>query len=240
VSISAHEFVTGLVVTLSINSGNLPTGLVAGDYWVIYVNAKDFKLASSYDNAMAGTAVAFTTNGDEMRTASFVPKPKDVWGEIETLIDSTHVTTKYPCQFISYAANIVRPIPTKMAWVPATFGNPGMNKQVREIAILFSSDFYGEANVGFSTDLSPKKIYETAQGSIAAPWGSFPWGAAPWGGLLRRRPLRVMVPRIHQRSSFMSISFEHEVCFSPWAIQGISFIGNNISEKVWHEGGGGV
>jgi hypothetical protein len=238
ITITAHGFSTGLIVTLSISGGDLPVGLVAGDYWVIKVAANTFKLAASYILAMAGTAVAFTDNGSEGRTASFVPKEKEVWGEIETLVDATHVTTKYPCQFVADAANIVNPIAAKMQWAPATFGNPGINKQVREISILFSSDFYGEANVGFSTDLSPTRLYETAQGSIAAPWGSFPWGSAPWGGTLRRRPLRVMVPRIHQRASFMSVSFEHEVCFSPWAIQGISFIGNNISEKVWHEGGG--
>ena len=101
---------------------------------------------------------------------------------------------------------------------------------------MFLADFYGDAEVSFSTDASPTTLYETISGSYPAPWGNFPWGSAPYGGVLRRRPVRVMVPRIHQRGSFLSIGFSHEVAFSPWAIQGISLVGNNISEKVWHQG----
>jgi len=124
-----------------------------------------------------------------------------------------------------------------MKWVPATFANPGINKQVRETSLLFLSDFYGLGTVSFATDISPQVLLETVTGSYSAPWGQFPWGISPWGASgPRRRPLRVMVPRIHQRASFLTVGFQHNTCFSPWAIQGISLVGNNIGEKVWMEG----
>lgn len=240
ITINSHGFLTGLKVALSINSGALPAGLSAQNYFIIRTGANTFKLAGSYDNAILGTPVTFTDNGDEAKVATFDPSESDIWGEIEA-VGTTTVTVKYPAQFILTTADVVAPIETKMVWSPSTFGNPGINKHVREATILFLSDFYGQGTVTFRTDLTPSTQDETVTGSIAAPWGRFPWGVAPWGGKCpRRRPLRVMVPRVSQRASFHIVGFEHAVCFSPWAIQGISLIGNNISEKVWHEGGGGV
>lgn len=56
IAITAHGFLTGLKVALT-TSGVLPTGLSAGDYYVIKVDANTIKLASSAALAAAGTAV---------------------------------------------------------------------------------------------------------------------------------------------------------------------------------------
>lgn len=238
ITINNHGFLTGLKIALSINSGALPAGLSSTNYYIIRSSANVFKLSSSYVGAIAGTPVLFTDNGNLGSTATFNPSESEIWGEVEE-VGATTVTTKYPAQFIVGSTDIVAPIETKMVWIPSTFGNPGINKHVREATIMFLSDFYGEGLVSYRTDLTAKTQYETVRGSMPAPWGRFPWGAAPWGGCCpRRRPLRTMVPRVSQMGSFHIIGFEHAVCFSPWAIQGISLIGNPVSEKVWHEGGG--
>ena len=177
------------------------------------------------------------TNASSLVVGQVIYQTDALWGEIAALVDATHVDMKYAVAFTSATAQILDPISVNMKWVPATFSNPGINKQVRETSILFLSDFYGEATVSFASDIQPYTTYENALGSMAAPWGLFPWGEAPFGvSAPRRRPLRVGVPRNHQRCSFLTVGFQHEVCFSPWAIQGISLIGNNISERVWMEG----
>lgn len=233
---NGHGFVTGLKVGLSINSGALPAGLSATDYWVINLGANTFKLADTYALAIAGTTAVFTDNGTTAKVLTFTPSSTPIWGEILT-VGATTVTMAYPTQFIYAAADVSDPIATQIKWVPCTFANPGINKQVRETTLLFLSDFYGAAEVSFETDISPQIEIEDVAGLMAAPFGYFPWGTAPWGGYApRRKPLRVGVPRIHQRCSFIVVGFEHAHCFSPWAIQGISLIGNNISEKVWMEG----
>jgi len=233
---NGHGFVTGLKVALSINSGALPAGLSATDYWVINLGANTFKLATTYALAIAGTTAVFTDNGTTAKVLSFTPNSTPIWGEILTVGAST-VTMAYPTQFIYANADVSDPIATQIKWVPCTFANPGINKQVRETTIMFLSDFYGAAEVSFETDISPQIETEDVIGLMAAPFGYFPWGVAPWGGYApRRKPVRVGVPRIHQRCSFIIVGFEHDHCFSPWAIQGISLIGNNISEKVWMEG----
>lgn len=235
ITFNANGYLTGTKIGLSISGGSLPAGLSARTYWVIRMTANVFKLADTYDLAIAGTPIDFTDTGSNAQTATFTPSNSIIWGTIAA-VGTTTLDVAYKCQFTLSTALVLAPIATSMKWVPTTFSNPGINKQVREIAIMFLADFYGSAEVSFATDASPSVLYETILGSYPAPWGNFPWGSAPYGGVLRRRPVRVMVPRVHQRASFLSVGFEHDVAFSPWAIQGISIVGNNLSEKIWHQG----
>ncbi len=60
---ASHGYKTGLKGQLT-TSGGLPTGLSAAtDYFVIYIDANTYKLASSLANAEAGTAVDITAQG---------------------------------------------------------------------------------------------------------------------------------------------------------------------------------
>lgn len=65
---TAHGYVTGMKCQVS-TSGALPTGLSpATDYFVIKIDADTFKLASSLNNAIAGTAIDITTDGTGTQT----------------------------------------------------------------------------------------------------------------------------------------------------------------------------
>lgn len=72
---TAHGMITGDgPVHVSNSGGALPTGLVAAtDYWVIKIDANDFKLASSLANAIAGTAIAVVTD-DGTGTQTLTPQ----------------------------------------------------------------------------------------------------------------------------------------------------------------------
>lgn len=67
---SAHGLTTGHgPVTVANGGGALPTGLAAAtSYWVIRLTANTFKLATSFANAMAGTAIDITTDGTGTQT----------------------------------------------------------------------------------------------------------------------------------------------------------------------------
>lgn len=55
---------TGQIVVVSVSGGSLPTGLSANTrYFVIVVSASVLKVATSLQNAISGTFVAFTDNG---------------------------------------------------------------------------------------------------------------------------------------------------------------------------------
>ncbi len=89
----AHGLQTGDGPFVVSNSGGaLPAGLVAGtQYWIIKVDNDNFKLAASFAEAGAGTAVAITTDGTGTHTLSDVDgsTKQIVWhkhGDIEATL----------------------------------------------------------------------------------------------------------------------------------------------------------
>jgi hypothetical protein len=73
ITISSHGYNTGLVVRAS-STGTLPTGLATStDYYVISVGSDTIKLASSYNNAVAGTAIDITGYGSNAATNTLTP-----------------------------------------------------------------------------------------------------------------------------------------------------------------------
>lgn len=69
-TISSHGYFTGLKLQVSTTT-TLPGGLSAStDYYVIYVSANTFKLATSLANALAGTYIDITSAGTGTHTAT--------------------------------------------------------------------------------------------------------------------------------------------------------------------------
>jgi len=65
---STHGFVTGLIAQVS-STTTLPTGLSgATNYYVIKIDTNTFKLASSLNNAVAGTAIDISGTGTGTHT----------------------------------------------------------------------------------------------------------------------------------------------------------------------------
>lgn len=68
---TAHGWTTGDQLTVANSGGALPTGVVVStDYYVILVDANNFKLATSFANALASTAIDLTTDGTGTQTAT--------------------------------------------------------------------------------------------------------------------------------------------------------------------------
>lgn len=235
ITYTKHGFITGDLVRAYATVA-IPTGInILTDYYVIRIDDNSFRLATSLANAQSNTYISFANNGVDGEYTKFSLQIADQWANVVS-VGTTTVVIDYPIPFRKSYVVVSNPIDCNMKWVPNAFQNPGINKQVRETSLIFLSDFYGTGRVSFKSDLSQSILYETVRGCVAAPWGMFPWGLGLWGEVIRRRPLRVGVPRIHMRNSWLQVGWHHKVCFSPWKIQGISLIGNNISEKVWHEG----
>lgn len=68
-----HGFATGRIVALSIDSGSLPAGLSATNYYVIVVDADKIKFATSLANAEAGTAEDITDTGTASKVMTVTP-----------------------------------------------------------------------------------------------------------------------------------------------------------------------
>lgn len=63
ITLASHGFATGDSIYLT-TTGALPTGLsIDTIYYVVYINATTFSLATTYANAIAGTKIATSSNG---------------------------------------------------------------------------------------------------------------------------------------------------------------------------------
>lgn len=81
VTLNSHGLIKGDCIHLT-TDGGLPTGLsVNTNYYVVYINANTFNLATSYANALAGTKIDTSSAGSGTHTLDWVP-----WGSA----DATH------------------------------------------------------------------------------------------------------------------------------------------------------
>lgn len=74
INAAAHGYTTGNGPYQLTTTGTLPAGLaLATNYWIIVVSAGVIKLATSYDNAIAETAVDITDDGAGIHTIAGMP-----------------------------------------------------------------------------------------------------------------------------------------------------------------------
>jgi hypothetical protein len=149
-----------------------------------------------------------------------------------TSISGDVATVQTDPGFTVAACTIFKAIATSIKWAPITFGNPAHMKQFNSLEVLFKSDFNGTAYIYFESDLDQNLDVVEIEGEPVGLWGSFEWGGAPWGGQPVRRPYRIWVPRSKQRSSQLSVNFQHKIGFSLWEMEGISISGEMGSEKT--------
>lgn len=84
---STHGLLTGDMIELT-TTGALPTGLSANtNYYVIYVDANTFRLATTLANAIAGTAIA--TSGTQSGTHNLRFTPHGIDGATNFLLPDT-------------------------------------------------------------------------------------------------------------------------------------------------------
>jgi hypothetical protein len=74
VTIASHGMSTGAVFQVTKSGSTFPSPLLAStNYYAIVVDANTIKIASSLNNALAGTAVNLASDGDEDDTITFTP-----------------------------------------------------------------------------------------------------------------------------------------------------------------------
>lgn len=210
-----------------------------------YADYQSTQTISAIDNT---NTILTISSSDTITAGSIVYQSATVFGTVASTnpIAGT-VTLTLPTPSLTVAGcDILAPISCTMSWAPVTLDNPGFTKQLSEATLVFLSDFNGQATVGFVTDVSPGVGTELIQGGAVGGWGLFAWGGpnevisggtinvlgAPFGGDPRRRQVRVSVTRNHQRCSLLTVSFDHSYAYSPWKLQGISLIGNLVSERT--------
>ena len=215
--------------------------LYLGDGLSAYVNQERKSLSYrdyvDYGFAATITAVNGTTitmsGTDDISVGDIIFQSATVYSIVESVdtIAGT-ATVSFDPTFVTGATDVLTAIPSRIAWVPITLGNPGILKQFREVTLLFKTDFTGSAELVFTSDTSPSSESETVDGTDIGLWGLFGWGEVAFGGTNNRRPIRLWIPRNMQRSTQLTVEFQHSTGYAKYQLNGISITANSGSERV--------
>lgn len=184
-------------------------------------------------SAIASRVITLSTGIDQVEVGDIVFQSSTAFGTIVEIDEpNSQVTVETDPGLSVASATILKRIECKITWVPVASGNPAILKHNHTATLLFKSDFAGTGALIFNSELSPYDESVPVVGRGIGLWGLFAWGQAAWGGARLRRPLPQLIPLNKQRSSLLTISFEHAYGFSPWQLQGLSVFGTPGTEKV--------
>lgn len=196
-----------------------------------YLDYADFAAAATI-TAINGSVISLSAGTDLVAAGDILYQSSTVFSII-TAVDSINstVTVQTNPGFAASSADLLKAIDCDMQWAPITTGNPAIQKHYHTVALIFKTDFQGTGYVTFSSDLSQFDESVPLTGTSLGAWGLFNWGQAPWGGESLKRPIRQWIPLAKQRSSQLTVSFQHSYGFSSWQLQGISVFGEPGTER---------
>lgn len=170
-------------------------------------------------------AVLTVTGSDSIEIGDLMYQSDTVYSFVTAVDGIGTVTTLDPVVFTLGPIKVYKAIKTRIKWIVEVGPSPAISKQFSELALFYRRYFPGTAYAKFSSDVAPGVVSVPIAGdSQSGGWGLFGWGDAPWGGDNSRKPVRVAVPREHQRCSQLSIEIEHSYAFADWEIQGTAFL----------------
>jgi hypothetical protein len=235
-----HNMVVGRYVTIT-GSDSVPS--IDGEYKILSVTSNTLNIGKVI--AMGGTTATIQTNVDDFQDiqtcfnlvvdnlnsdsgAFFSDYQKSTNNfEFELVVTSVNklnntVTVKDIVPVMFGDITLYKAIKTTVIWNPAFFGDPTLDKQVREGTIFFENSNFSKMTISYASDQSPSYESTEFQGMGNGDWGQFNWGVMNWGGVGAPVPLRTYIPLEKQRCRFINVKFEHSVSFENFSIYGLS------------------
>lgn len=114
---------------------------------------------------------------------------------------------------------------------PQFFGDPSLDKQVREGSAMFENSNFSTMTMSYASDKFPSFVDTVFERPGVGDFGQFSFGqGVNFGGIAAPIPLRTYVPLEKQRCRFLVVKLSHKVAFEKWSLFGISltFRGYNI------------
>jgi hypothetical protein len=139
---------------------------------------------------------------------------------VDPVLDA--VTGRVEIPFIANEIVHYKAYKKDVQWAPYSEGDVSLLKQAREGTLIFLSDDFSIAKMGYSSDLSPDFEFVQFERLGDGSWGKFVWGAHTWGGEGTSVPLRTFIPRGKQRCRYVNVRFTHEVARETFQLYGMS------------------
>lgn len=106
---------------------------------------------------------------------------------------------------------------------PQFFGDPSLDKQVREGTAIFENDNFSTFTMSYASDKHPSFVDTVFTRPGIGDFGQFNFGqGVTFGGVAAPIPLRTYVPLDKQRCRFLHVKLSHRVAFEKWSLFGIS------------------
>lgn len=228
ISITGTDSIPNIDGDYSIISTPSPTTLVIGKV-IAYSGTTGFlqtNLQSFEDIQACFNLIVNQLNSDNGAFYSNYDTSNDIV-EMEAIVvlvnknnNSVVLSTTLPYSFGQIT--LYKSFQTRVIWNPTYFGDPTLDKQVREGTLMFQNTNFSKVSISYSSDQSPS-FEETIFGGMGVgDWGQFNWSEVNWGGVAAPIPLRTYIPLEKQRCRFINVKFDHKVAFEKYAIFGMS------------------
>jgi len=153
----------------------------------------------------------------------------------EKVKNSNKVILSFHTNLIEGPVVLYRGIKSDVVWVPQSFGDASLMKQIREGTLLFENTVFYQASVGYASDLAPDFEFIDFDEAGVGDWGKFFWGDQNWGGEGSQAPLRTYIPRDKQKCRFLRPRFQHLIGREKFALFGLSLTFRVISERAYKD-----
>ena len=255
----AHNLVDGRVVTISSNSGSIPT--IDSIYTIsntgVWGTSHTFTVPVSVTTggtggtaSTAATSTGFTdieacynamigllNNDTGIAFSSFTTITFDTPMEAMVInVDqvSKIVTFNIGLQWVIGPVQVYKAIPCEIIYAPLTFGDVLQWKQIFQATAMFSNTAFSNALLSFSSDLKPDYIsvaFKNLGNGIFGSYSDPGFGGGYFGGGGNAKPFRTFIPLQSQRCRFLNVKWNHQVAREICEFYGVTLSGN-ISESL--------
>lgn len=222
-----------IITKISLDSGRVavPGFTAAATYTALTPTPIDFEDMQTTYNSL----ITLLNNDAGVGYSNYLSSSGNILQEtvIEDIDTNSVIVTQFAMPFIDGPALVFNHIECEVEWMPQSFQDVSMTKQVSESTVIFEDLSFSDAVVSFATDLSPEfePVPFVGNGNGAFGLGSLNYGTGIYGGSGSGIPFRTYVPREKQRCRYMLIKFAHSVAREIFSLYGISLTYNPISQR---------
>jgi hypothetical protein len=248
---TGHGLITGRSITISGNSGTMPS--INGSWVVTVVDTNTFTIPISITTA--GTGGAFNTNNSDfgdiqtcynkLITLLNTPGTGATFNNytqittttvLESIITKINTTTKTLTldQVLFYLVGnvtIYKSINSIVQYNPMTMGDALSWKHLREATVIFNNRAFTGGVVSFATDLVPDMSPVPFSFDGPGAFGYSNFGGSSFGGIGNSAPFRTYIPRNSQRCRFLLINFTHSYAREKFEMFGITVTGESTNSS---------
>lgn len=222
---------------------NIATALNALNTKLVADDSSGTVTARVFTNVVADQFTAYNEMIDELNNVACDTVFKNYdpltyftpYEAVITSIDDLNntVTLNQELPLLENDVTIYKHIEMIVEYQPQHFGDPSLQKQVRQGTFMFDqTNFYG-GRIAYSSDLSQNFEYVPFTTDGIGDWGSETFGDAVWGGEGKEVPKRTYIPRAKQRCRFLKVLLEHSNAREIVKLNGISLDPRAVSRRAY-------